>query len=97
MGTISIRVSDELESRLDNLARETGRSKTHYVRQALESFLEDREDYLLAISVLEHNEPTVSLEDLERDLGLNIEIKESAAKEIRKLDRAAQVSIARFL
>ena len=39
-------------------------------REAILQFLEDREDYLLGIAVLERDEPTISLEELERRLGL---------------------------
>ena len=60
----------ELEARLEKLARKTGRSKSYYAKEAIRQFLEDREDYLLGIAVLERNEPTVSLEELERRLGL---------------------------
>jgi RHH-type rel operon transcriptional repressor/antitoxin RelB len=70
MQTITIRVPDELETRLDNLVRKTGRTKTFYVRTALEQFIEDREDYLLAVDVMERDEPTISLDELERNLGL---------------------------
>jgi RHH-type rel operon transcriptional repressor/antitoxin RelB len=70
MHTITIRVPDELETRLDNLVRKTGRTKTFYVRTALEQFIEDREDYLLAVDVMERDEPTISLDELERNLGL---------------------------
>jgi RHH-type rel operon transcriptional repressor/antitoxin RelB len=70
MQTITIRVPDELEHRLDNLVRETGRTKTYYVRTALEQFIEDREDYLLAVAVLDRKEPSISLDELERNLGL---------------------------
>lgn len=45
---ISIRLPEELESRLENLAAKTGRSKTFYVREALLNHLEDLEDLYLA-------------------------------------------------
>jgi len=67
---LGIRLEPELERRLARLAKKTGRSKSYYARQAIRQFLEDREDYLLGISVLERNEPTLSLEKLERRLGL---------------------------
>jgi len=68
---LGIRLDPELEARLESLARETGRSKSYYARLAIRQFLEDREDYLKAIAVLERKEPTVSLEELERRLGLD--------------------------
>jgi RHH-type rel operon transcriptional repressor/antitoxin RelB len=68
---LGIRLEPELESRLERLAKKTGRSKSYYARLAIREFLEDREDYLLGMAALERNEPRVSLEDLERELGLD--------------------------
>ncbi len=45
---ISIRLPEDLESRLENLAAKTGRSKTFYIREALLNHLEDLEDLYLA-------------------------------------------------
>jgi len=67
---LGIRLEPPLERRLERLAKKTGRSKSHYAREAIRQYLEDREDYLLGLSVLERNEPTISLKDLERRLGL---------------------------
>jgi RHH-type transcriptional regulator, rel operon repressor / antitoxin RelB len=67
---LGIRLEAELEERLEKLAKKTGRSKSYYAREAIRQFLEDREDYLLGIAVLERDEPTISLEELERRLGL---------------------------
>ena len=67
---LTVRLDPELKARLDELAEATGRSKSHYVRQALEEFLEDRADYLLAVSLLEKNEPTIGLDELRRELGI---------------------------
>ena len=68
---LAVRLDEETESRLDSLARETGRTKSYYVKQAIESFLEDREDYLLALAVLERNEPTKSIDEVRKELGLD--------------------------
>ncbi|MGH9556069.1 MAG: type II toxin-antitoxin system RelB family antitoxin [Terriglobales bacterium] len=68
---LGIRLDPELEAKLESLARETGRSKSYYARLAIRQFLEEREDYLKAIAVLERNEPTVTLDELERRLGLD--------------------------
>ncbi len=67
---LGVRLEPELEARLERLAKKTGRNKSYYAKEAIRQFLEDREDYLLAIAVLERNEPTISLEELERRLGL---------------------------
>lgn len=58
----------EIEARLDNLAQKTGRSKSFYVRQALQEFLEDREDYLLGLARLEAGGRRVSLEEAAKEL-----------------------------
>ena len=68
---LGIRLEPELASRLERLAKETGRSKSYYAKLAIRQFLEDREDYLLGIAALERKEPRMSLEDLERKLGLD--------------------------
>ena len=68
---LGIRLDPELESRLERLAKDTGRTKSYYAKLAIKQFLEDREDYLRGIAALERNEPRVSLEELERELGLD--------------------------
>ena len=67
---LRIRLEPELEKKLESLAKETGRSKSYYAREAIRQYLEDREDYLRGIAVLERREPTISLDELERRLGL---------------------------
>lgn len=70
---LALRLSPEIEKRLEALARKTGRSKSYYAKRAIIEFLEDHEDYLLALGMLErleHGESTISLEELEKRLGL---------------------------
>ena len=50
---LNVRVGSELEDRLNNLAKETGRTKTYYVKEALEKYINDAEDIYLAESRLE--------------------------------------------
>ena len=45
---ISIRLPDEIQVRLERLAKRTGRSKTFYVTEAILDHLEDLEDAYLA-------------------------------------------------
>ena len=45
---LAIRLPAEIESRLDELAKRTGRSKSYYVREAILAHLEDIEDLYLA-------------------------------------------------
>ena len=65
---IAIRLPKELEDRLDRLAKETGRTKTYYVREAITEHLSELEEIYLAERVLERvragTESTVPLEDM---------------------------------
>ena len=67
---LAVRLDPETESRLNRLAHETGRSKSYYVKQAIERYLEEREDYLLALSVLERDEPRKPIAEVRKELGL---------------------------
>lgn len=68
---LGVRITKELESRLEHLAQETGRSKSYYAKKAIQEFLDDREDYLIGIAALERKESTISLADLEKKLDLD--------------------------
>ena len=46
--TTSIRLSDELDARLERLASKTGRTKSFYIKEAIEEHIADLEDYYLA-------------------------------------------------
>jgi RHH-type transcriptional regulator, rel operon repressor / antitoxin RelB len=71
--TLAVRLPEELAAELEQLARETGRSKSYYARQAIIEFLEDRADYLRAIAILERErgQPDLTLEEVKRELGLD--------------------------
>ena len=49
----SIRLTPEIEERLNFLAAQTGRSKAFYLREIIKRGLDDMEDYFLAADVLE--------------------------------------------
>jgi RHH-type rel operon transcriptional repressor/antitoxin RelB len=71
----SIRLSAKAEQRLDFLATQTGRTKAFYLRQIIESGLDDLEDYYLAADVLERvrkgDEKIHSSVHVRADLGLD--------------------------
>jgi RHH-type transcriptional regulator, rel operon repressor / antitoxin RelB len=66
---LSIRVPPEIEKRLAELARRTGRSRTFYIREAILDHLEDLEDTYLGEQALrevrQSGEPSIPLEDVE--------------------------------
>lgn len=71
----SIRLAPEIEQRLGFLAEQTGRTKAYYLRQIIESGLEEMEDYYLAAEVLERvrsgQEPVFFAAEVRKDLGLD--------------------------
>jgi len=62
---ISVRLPKDIEKRLDYLAKETGRTKTYYVKEALVEHIDDLEDAYLALSRLEKPTKQWSLKELE--------------------------------
>jgi RHH-type rel operon transcriptional repressor/antitoxin RelB len=74
MTAISVRLTDDLSSRLDKLAERTGRSKTFYIRKALLEHIEDMEDLALAEQRLSDlkagRSRSYPLQEVIRELGL---------------------------
>jgi RHH-type transcriptional regulator, rel operon repressor / antitoxin RelB len=68
---LTVRLSPKLETRLNRLAKRTGRPKSYYAKKALESYLDDQEDYLIALSRLENKLPAIPLEEVVKRLGLD--------------------------
>jgi RHH-type rel operon transcriptional repressor/antitoxin RelB len=67
---LAVRIPNEIESRLDKLAALTGRSKSFYVREALQAHLDEIEDTYTALYRLEHPAKRWTLEELEKGLDL---------------------------
>lgn len=71
---LAIRLPQEIEERLEKLAKRTGRTKTYYAREAIIEHLDDLEDLYLAerryAAVLAGKSKSYTLEEVERDLGL---------------------------
>jgi RHH-type rel operon transcriptional repressor/antitoxin RelB len=55
---LSVRLTPEEESRLDALASRTGRSKTFYVREAIQAHLDELEERYWADEVVRDYEAT---------------------------------------
>lgn len=71
---LAIRLPEDIERRLDTLAKATGRSKTFYARQAILEHLENLEDLYLAeqrlIDIRAGRTKPIPLADVMRDHGL---------------------------
>ena len=74
MRMTTVRLSEQLNFRLSRLAQATKKSKSYFIREALERVIEDLEDaYLAEIEYekfLKSGEKPISLEEMERKLGL---------------------------
>ncbi len=71
MAMLTLRLSPKLEARLKRLAKRTGRPKAFYAKRAIAEFLDEQEDYLIAISRLEENLPPIPLAEVIKQLGLD--------------------------
>ena len=73
--TTAVRLPEALQKRLEAFAAKTHRSKSYYLRRALEEFLEDQEDYLLAAAAWEEHQitgkKTISLKEIENKYKLD--------------------------
>lgn len=69
---LALRLTPEIEHRLEALAAQTGRTKTFYAREAIEAYLDDLEDFYLAEERMKgfREGEAIPLADLKSDLGL---------------------------
>ena len=71
---LALRLPEDIESRLDKLAKATGRTKSFYAREAILEHLADLEDLYLAekqlAKVRSGKSKTYSLSAVEQELGL---------------------------
>lgn len=67
---LAIRLPEHLEARLNELAAETGRTKTALAREAIAEYIDDLEDFYLAEARARKNRKTIPLDEVERELGL---------------------------
>jgi RHH-type rel operon transcriptional repressor/antitoxin RelB len=68
---ISVRLPDEIAIELDEIARETDRSKSYLIQKAIEAYLEDMADLQVSLDRLhDTNDEVISLDDMKKNLGL---------------------------
>jgi len=71
---LALRLPEDVEARLDELARRTGRSKSDYAREAIIEHIEELEELYLAEAEVEDirkGTRTYGLEEVEKELGLD--------------------------
>ncbi len=62
---LAIRLPKDIEHRLGLLAKQTGRTKTYYAKEAILEHLEDLEDTYLALERLQNSEGTYTHKEVE--------------------------------
>jgi RHH-type rel operon transcriptional repressor/antitoxin RelB len=68
---ISIRIPDDLASKLSEIAEETERSKSFHVQKALETYLAEMADLQVALDRLhDASDPVVTIDDMRKELEL---------------------------
>jgi RHH-type rel operon transcriptional repressor/antitoxin RelB len=71
---LAIRLPEEIEVRLENLAKATGRTKTFYAREAILEYLDDLEDFYIAeqrmADIKAGRSKTIPLEELIKRYGM---------------------------
>jgi RHH-type rel operon transcriptional repressor/antitoxin RelB len=71
---LAIRLPEEIEKRLDALAKETGRTKSFYVREAILEHLDDLEDLYIAekrlADIRAGRVKTIPLEEVMKEYGM---------------------------
>lgn len=70
---LPIKVPIEIYNRLEILAHKTHRTKTFYVREAINNYLEDLEDTYLALQRLESPAKIYSMIEVVKELGFTEE------------------------
>ncbi|MBI2183978.1 MAG: ribbon-helix-helix protein, CopG family [Thaumarchaeota archaeon] len=59
---VSVRLPEEMAKRLNKLAKTIERSKTYLIRKALQEYIEEYEDYLIALHRLSDKEDAIITE-----------------------------------
>ena len=68
---LAVRLPEDIEARLTDLAAKTGRTKTFYAREAILEYMDDMEDKYLAMHRLENSGKRWTLDELEQNLDLD--------------------------
>ena len=68
---LAVKINDPwIEEHLAAEARNQGKSRTQLAREILDRYLEDQEDYRDAVAAMEDPSPSIPLEEVMRQYGL---------------------------
>ncbi len=69
--SVTVRLPDNLAHQLNDIAKETERSKAFHIQKALETYMEDHADLQVALDRLhDQTDPTVSSKEMRKSLGI---------------------------
>ena len=69
--SVSLRLPDELAEKLNDIAKETERTKSFIIQKAIESYLEDIADLQVALDRLQDKtDKVISSDEMKRALGI---------------------------
>ena len=81
----SLRLSPDLENRLEHLAALTQRSKSFFIKKALERHLKDLEDIFIALQrILQPNRQFHTSKEVLKNIAANAKMKKANAKRKQK-------------
>jgi RHH-type rel operon transcriptional repressor/antitoxin RelB len=67
--SVSVRIPDELVKKLDNLAKETERSRSFLIQKALEAYLDELADFQIALDRLNDvTDSIISIDEMRKEL-----------------------------
>jgi RHH-type rel operon transcriptional repressor/antitoxin RelB len=67
--SVSVRISIDLVKRLDDLAKETERSRSFLIQKALEAYLDELADLQIALDRLrDATDPIISIDEMRKEL-----------------------------
>lgn len=65
--SVSVRISEELIEKLDEIAKETERSRAFHIQKALEAYFEELADLQIALDRLHDvTDPVISLDEMRK-------------------------------
>ncbi len=69
--TVSLRLSDEIAGQLEEISRDTQRTKTYIIKAALKQYLDDFADYQVALDRLNDKDDAIlSSKEMRKRLGV---------------------------
>ena len=71
MFTVTTKITDEVNALLYTLSSEIKRSKGYIMQRAIEAYIEEKSDILIALARIEQGDSKISLDEIEKkyDLG----------------------------